>query len=77
MKKLTVLVFLIVFAFILQIKVIQADPPGEQEEGALSPYFFVEGDPKVDHFPLLETKTKVNIDYTAVYQPPHKMSPNH
>ncbi|GAH63453.1 unnamed protein product, partial [marine sediment metagenome] len=36
-------------------------PPGEEEDKTLSPYFFVQGDPEVDHFPLLKTEAKVNI----------------
>lgn len=71
MKKWITLLFLIPFSFILQTKVIHTappgrmpqpvNPPGEGEDKILSPYFFVQGDPKVDHFPLLTTEAKVTI----------------
>ena len=71
MKKWIALLFLIVFSFVLQAKVIQAAPLGKippsiispegEEDKTLSPYFFVQGDPKVDHFPLLKTEAQVNI----------------
>ncbi|MFQ6052331.1 MAG: VIT domain-containing protein [Candidatus Hydrothermarchaeota archaeon] len=61
MKKLIALLFLTIITFVLQPKVIQAAPQGEEEDKTLSPYFFVQGDPKVDHFPLLKTGAKVNI----------------
>ncbi|MDD3626591.1 MAG: VIT and VWA domain-containing protein, partial [bacterium] len=37
------------------------EPPKEKAKDDTAPYFFVEGDPKVDHFPLLGTKVNVNI----------------
>ncbi len=41
--------------------VMSAGPAGEGGGQDLSPYFMVQGDPKVERFPLLETKAKVNI----------------
>jgi Ca-activated chloride channel family protein len=61
MKKWMVLLFLIVFPFIFQVKTMQAAVPGEEGDEDLSPYFFVKGDPKIDHFPLLKTEAEVNI----------------
>ncbi len=61
MKRLVTLLFLTVSIFVFQTEVIQSAPPGEEGDEPLSPYFFVQGDPKVDRFPLLETKAKVNI----------------
>lgn len=61
MKKLIGLLLLTAFPLILQAGVIQPTTPGKEGDKALSPYFFVQGDPKVDSFPLLETGAKVNI----------------
>lgn len=59
MKRLTVLLFVA-----LALMISRAGKAGEVADDAgesLSPYFFVDGDPKVDHFPLLKTEAKVNI----------------
>ena len=32
-----------------------------QEDKTLSPYFFVQGDPKVDHLPLKDTRVQINV----------------
>lgn len=61
MKKWMVLLYLIVFPFIFQAKTMQAAVPAEEGDEDLSPYFFVKGDPKVDHFPLLKTEAQVHI----------------
>ena len=39
----------------------EADGVKEEQSEHLSPYFLVEGDSKVDRFPLLKTIAKVNI----------------
>ncbi len=61
MRRLIALLFVGVVAFAFQANVAQTTPPGEEGEESLSPYFFVQGDPKVDQFPLLETRTTANI----------------
>lgn len=42
-------------------KSIQAAPQKEEGKEDLSPYFLVEGDPKVERFPLLKNDVKANI----------------
>jgi len=32
-----------------------------REDKTLSPYFFVQGDPKVDHLPLKDTRVQINV----------------
>jgi len=62
MKKWINLVLLMVFIFSTKIIwTAKTIPPGEIENQNPSPYFFVQGDPEVDHFPLLKTEAKVNI----------------
>jgi Ca-activated chloride channel family protein len=64
MKKWTGLVLLMVLAFTLQAKVIWSERPekvGGPESEKPAPYFFVKGDPAIDHFPLLKTAAEVNI----------------
>jgi len=51
---------MIILTFIYQAGGIQ-DAWGEEVGESLSPYFFVEGDPEVDHFPLLSTEAQINI----------------
>ncbi|UCD83283.1 MAG: VWA domain-containing protein [Deltaproteobacteria bacterium] len=66
MKKWMTLFFLAVFPLILPVKAIQATLQdkvtlGEGEDKTLSPYFFVQGDSKLDRFPLLKTEAKAAI----------------
>lgn len=61
MRNLIVLLCAAVFAIGLQVSTVEAAPPRVEPSESLSPYFFVQGDPKVDHFPLLETRTRSNI----------------
>ena len=61
MKRLSVLGFLVIFSLIIQANGIQAGPVGEKGKEGLSPYFYVQGNPKVDPFPLLRTEANVNI----------------
>jgi Ca-activated chloride channel family protein len=59
MKRLTVLLFVALAVMISRVG--RAGEVVDKGEENLSPYFFVDGDPKVDHFPLLKTEAKVNI----------------
>ncbi|MCD6521852.1 VWA domain-containing protein [Candidatus Calescamantes bacterium] len=61
MRRMMILVTLIMVGFTLFATPFISNPPLEREEKKLSPYFFVQGDPEVDHFPLLSTKAKVKI----------------
>ncbi len=60
MKKYFVLSLLLVLISVFP-KVSNAGSQIEEDDGRLSPYFFVEGDPAVDHFPLLKTEAKVSV----------------
>jgi Ca-activated chloride channel family protein len=59
MKRFTVLMLMALAVMICRAG--QAGEVGDNGEEDLSPYFFVDGDPKVDHFPLLKTEVKVDI----------------
>ncbi len=61
LKKLLTLILLTAFYAVFPQKSIQAAPQGEKGDEGLSPYFLVEGDPKVERFPLLKTAADVNI----------------
>jgi len=59
-KKLIAFFILFIAPLAVQANVISPLSPQEKDE-TLSPYFFVQGDPKIDHFPLLKTEAEVNI----------------
>jgi len=61
MKKLLGLRVLVVFSVLILANAIQAGPVEKEGDEGLSPYFFVQGDPKVDAFPLLKTEAEVDI----------------
>lgn len=61
MKRLVALLFMIVLPLISQVRTGPPIPKGEEGEEGLSPYFLVQGDPKIERFPLLETKTDIQI----------------
>ena len=71
MKKSTKLLCIFTLLLILQIYITQTSltspvlTPGPnatgEEDNKRSPYFFVEGDPTVDHFPLLKTAAEIDI----------------
>src|SRR5499433_4429379 len=39
----------------------QAQNPHPPEDKTLSPYFFVKGDPSVDHLPLKDTRVEISV----------------
>ena len=57
MKRLGIHLLMFLSALFSQVKT----TPGKVAEEGLSPYFLVRGDPKVDQFPLLETKADIEI----------------
>lgn len=63
MKRWTMIALMMLFFFSFQaVKEIHAAPlKSEKGDGSLSPYFFVQGNPKVDSFPLLKTQANVTI----------------
>lgn len=40
---------------------VQARPQTTQEDKTLSPYFYVQGDPSVDHLPLKDTRVQIDV----------------
>ncbi|MEO0226004.1 MAG: VIT domain-containing protein [candidate division WOR-3 bacterium] len=60
-NRLISLILPIVLFLILPDRIVPAAQPGEGDREGLSPYFLVEGDPKVERFPLLKNDVKVNI----------------
>ncbi len=61
MKKLLDLRLLVVLSVLMLAYGVKAGPVETEEDEGLSPYFFVQGDPKVDAFPLLKTEAEVDI----------------
>ena len=52
---------MIALPLISQVRTGPSIQKGEEGEEGLSPYFLVQGDPKVERFPLVETRTRVDI----------------